>query len=261
MYSTHSIDSFGNCILQLRDTQSFDFIYTSIGSKKNEHRVSFHYPGTDLSLTTNATYQMVPQFIRDKDTTDKILIIIIDDFHNEELKRQNDCLLRDIQTIHPNIQFVIVNHILSLKSIENYLRIITDINRYYNLDPSHFMITNFICFKHPNQYQLDFENNIPPIIQHHLDTLQDGYYDNCFYQWYNYAYYTYNYIYCYKTFNLQRLITIQRIHTIIHTVIENDTLSHGNCDKITSHINTLSVSEQKKWDCFLNNSINIAELH
>jgi hypothetical protein len=260
MYNTNSLESLSDCLVSLYSETKYQYVYLSIGSKKNEERVSFNYPNTNLSLTTNAEYQMIPMFLRERETIDKVLIIIIDDFHNEGLKIHNTNLLLDIQSNHQNIEIVLVDHILTLNTIGLYLKRIADTNTRHKLDASRFMVTNFICFKRPNQKQLNFENDLPVTIQRCLNVLHEGYYDNCFYQWYNYAYYTYNYIYCYNKFNLQRLITIRRLFALINTVIENSILTEDNCNNITSYTKTLHISEQKKWDCFLNNSINIMEL-
>jgi len=259
MYKINTYDAFSDILVKLCSSVQYNYIYVSLGSKINEARVNFRYPSNDLNLKSNAEFQMIPKFIRQQPVSNKILSIIIDDFHDVELSYQHDATIHNITKTYKNITVITVDHLITQKSIVKYLTEILNCIFYYKINPTRFMITNFICFKQPIDTQLQFENELPVCIQTIMDTVHNGYYDICFYQWYNYTYYTYNYIYCYKKFSFQRLLSIQQINGIFKQILKYDYLNNANSESITKYVNTSHKNTKKKWELFLDNSIDFVE--
>lgn len=253
-------NTFREKLLELFSKNTYQYVYVSLGSKINEENVTFSYPISNLSLISNAEFQMVPMFIRQQPETNNILCIIIDDFHDKTLAQINKLILNKITQNHNNISILVLDDNILLTTFKYHLLLLLNTLLKYNISPTHFMFTNFICFKHPNQLQLNFESKLPEVIQKSFDTISDGYYQFCYYQWFNYAYYTYNYIYCYKNYNMQRLMSIQHLHSLIKSCIKNDYLNNTNCEIITNCAKTLNKQTDKKWELFVNNCINFVEV-
>ena len=228
MNKVSSLDIWREQLLSLFGKKTYHYVYVSLGSKINEENVTFSYPSSGITLNSNAEFQMIPMFIREQPKTNNILCVIIDDFHDNELAKTNNVLLEKI-------------------------------TRKHKICSTRFMFTNFICFKHPNQLQLGFESKLPEVIQRSFNSFLNGYYKTCYYQWFNYAYYTYNYIYCYHDYNMLRLMSIQNLHMLMKTCIKNDTLNSTNCEIITNYTKELNYSTKKKWESFLIYCINFVE--
>jgi len=260
MNTSSTVDTFRDKLLALLSKTTFHYVYVSLGSKINEETVEFNYPTSNLQLRSNAEFQMVPAFLREQPDTNNILSIIIDDFHDTRLTDTNHTFLRKMIQAHPNITYLIVDNNILLSTLKKYLSILLTILFQFKISPTRFMFTNFICFKHPNQLQLNFETKLPEAIQKSFNTINNGYYNTCYYQWFNYAYYTYNYIYCYKEYYIQRLMSIQQLHNLMKACLKNDNLNSINCELITNYTRCKPKSIIRKWDSFLNNCINFVEL-
>jgi len=246
-------------LLSLFEKKTYHYVYVSLGSKINEETVTFSYPSSGITLNSNAEFQMIPMFIREQPKTNNILCVIIDDFHNKELAEINNIFLDKITRKHKNISTLVLDHAISLTNFKDYLSILLNILMQYKICTTRFMFTNFICFKHPNSLQLRFESKLPEVIQRSFNSFHNGYYKTSYYQWFNYAYYTYNYIYCYHDYNIQRLMSIQNLHVLMKTCIKNDTLDSTNCEIITNYTKKLNNSSKKKWESFLTYCINFVE--
>ena len=182
MNKTNTQNRLKDILSNLFNNYNYSYLYISIGGKQNEERVNFTYPNNNLTLSSHAEFQMVPQFIR-REPEDKIIVVVIDDFHDEHLEKQTIDILNNCNKTHPNIVFVLVDHILTIESISIYLNAIID-SIEHKLQPEQLMIANFICFKQPSLKQSEFENNISIQIQKQIDVISSGKYSACFYQWY-----------------------------------------------------------------------------
>lgn len=259
MNKVSTIDAFREKLLTLLSKKTYHYVYVSLGSKINEDNVSFSYPATGITLNSNAEFQMIPMFIREQPKTNNILCIVIDDFHDKSLAKINKIFLEKIIHEHKNISTLILDYNILLTTFKAYLSLLLKILIQHKICATRFMFTNFICFKHPNQLQLNFESKLPEVIQMSFDSFVGGYYQTCYYQWFNYAYYTYNYIYCYRDYNIHRLMSIQNLHALMKTCINNNTLSNTNCEIITNYTKNTNNQTKKKWEMFLNNCINFVE--
>jgi hypothetical protein len=259
MNRVSTLDLWREQLVNIFSEKTYHYVYVSLGSKINEANVSFSYPSSGIVLNSNAEFQMIPMFIREQPETNNILCIIIDDFHDKNLAETNNIFLETIRQRHQNISTLVFNERVSLTGLKDYLTVLLNILMEHKICATRFMFTNFICFKHPNPMQLTFESKLPEVIHRSFDSFCGGYYKNCYYQWFNYAYYTYNYIYCYRDYNIQRLMSIQHLHMLMKTCIKNDTLDSTNCEIITNYTKNLNNSSKKKWEAFLNHCINFAE--
>jgi len=259
MNKVSNIDIWREKLSSIFEKKTYDYVYVSLGSKINEETVSFSYPSSGIVLNSNAEFQMVPMFLREQPITNNILCVVIDDFHNKELAKTNEIFMEKITRKHKNISILILNGSISLSNFKDQLSLLLNILSQHKICSTRFMFTNFICFKHPNELQLSFESKLPEVIQRSFDSFLEGYYKTSYYQWFNYAYYTYNYIYCYRDYNIHRLMSIQHLHVLMKTCIKNDTLTSTNCDIITNYTKKLNNSSKKKWETFLNHCINFAE--
>lgn len=254
MYETTTSIGLSELLFKLFNKTRYDFVYVSFGGKKNEDKVSFIYPNRGLMMDCNSEYQMVPKFIRKKSNNDKVLIIVIDDFHMVDLKKTNVSILGSIEKQHNKIQTILVDHTITLESIHKYVAAILECLSYHGIDNSQFILTNFICFKQPNVIQTTFEKNLPDIIQKLLDSTYVDY-QTCFYQWYGYAYYTYNYTYCYKQYNIHRLMSIRQLQTFMNKSLFVSCLATTNENVVATFINHFHKDSGKKWEKFIENSM------
>jgi hypothetical protein len=259
MNKVSSLDIWREQLLSLFGKKTYHYVYVSLGSKINEENVTFSYPSSGITLNSNAEFQMIPMFIREQPKTNNILCVIIDDFHDKELAKTNNVFLEKITRKHKNISTLVFDHAILLTNFKDHLSLLFDILVKHKICSTRFMFTNFICFKHPNPLQLGFESKLPEVIQRSFNSFLNGYYKTCYYQWFNYAYYTYNYIYCYHDYNMLRLMSIQNLHMLMKTCIKNDTLNSTNCEIITNYTKKLNHSTKKKWESFLIYCINFVE--
>ena len=259
MNKVSTFNTFREVLFQLFRENKYNYIYVSLGSKINEKTVLFHYPSSHLKLNSNAPYQMIPMFLRQQPETNKILCIIIDDFHDNELLEINNAFIDKTKNTYSNMSFITLDCIITIKSIQEYLTLIFDTLIYYKISPTRFMFTNFICFKSPNHLQIDFESKLIGTLEKIFNNANNGIYNICYYQWYNYSYYTYNYIYCYKNYSIHRLMFIQQLQHIMKNTIKNETLNNINCNIITNYIESCDDRIKSKWMLFFDNSINFVE--
>ncbi len=247
-----TIDQFRECIKSL--SINSQYVYTSFGSKINNDFVTTSFP-VNNTFYNNALYQMIPQFLRILSIEIPILIIIIDDFHDEELRNKNIKNIEKISEQYQNIDIIIINELTTSQQVNRIFHIILDhLVKYYILTTK-CLFSNFIRFRQPNNYEIIYETEIPKSIQRTLDEFSSGKYDKCFYQWYGYPYYTYNYMYCYKTYNIAYMMHSNTIHKLLRNILKNNQLCEYNSIIVNDSITTNIV--QKIWVKFTENSVNI----
>lgn len=177
----------------------YNNLYMSIGSKYNEDRVHFNRP-ICTHCPTNAKLQMIPEFLRNRDPSIRILVIIIDDFHDETVLSYHSRLLS--RHLDENIDVIIVNQKVDKLALEQSIQTVCRMATTLNIEPSHFMICNYVKFcNEPNREEAANEEMIPNVIYQILKH-QWPFYSSCFYEWFGYRFYTYNLIYRYEKFRL-----------------------------------------------------------
>lgn len=231
------------------------YVYCSLGSKQNEIISRFRYPKEDLQLNSNACYQIMPQFVRDNRM--KKLIIMIDNFTNEENYLENEIL---IEKLHENykMDFILFNYKLSCTNIDSFLDPILNCLEKYNIQNQHFMLANYICYRNTNSTNSDMEDKFRNLLQSYLNNHLKGYYIECYHQWYGYIYLTYNYIYNYKNYNVFMAMHIHHLLSACYKILDNNYLTRNQLSDISSSVlNNHLLSH--KWEKFLMNSKNIVE--
>lgn len=247
------IDQFQQHILSL--TKKYQYVYTSFGSKLNEPHVSVSYP-RHITFRCNALYQMIPEFLRILSVEIPILVIIIDDFNDKEHRIMNMEYLEKITDQFPNIDLVILDEHITISSVIPILNIILNYMVGLDITSTQCIFSNFIRFRQPNKPEMYIEQELPGIIQKTLDEFSSGIYDQCFYQWYGCSYFTYNYMYCYKTYNIGYMMYITTINTILMETLKNNTLSKYNKYMIDDSVKT-NNRQKKIWAEFTRYSIDL----
>jgi len=168
------------------ELDQYKYIYISVGSKINELFVEYEIDGKRLRRETNALYQICPNFLFDREVP--ILIICIDDFKNETNYSFNSIILQE--HLQSNMNCIFYDYDSTIDRFLDYF--IPKIN----VDPNHFMITNFVRFlNNPNMNEVISETTLPEMIYNSIKNTQ---YNNCFYQWLGYQPNLYNMIMNYK---------------------------------------------------------------
>jgi len=223
---------------------TYDYVYISLGSKMNESVTTFSYPIKDNEIVSNAEYQMIPAFIRLQPETNKILSLVIDDFHNSTLHKWNINSMKNTLKHHKNVQLVFFDQNITLSNITHIIQTITNVFKNI-VSPTHILVCNYICFKSSNLIELNFENQLPTKIQKAMG-LQ---YKDCFYQWFGYSFYTYNHIYHYNSYHLQKLMNFNYITSLLNKILKNKQLDIYNIETVDYELQRLNKYD-RKWSTF-----------
>lgn len=246
------VDSFNNYISTVSNT--YQSIYTSLGSKQNEICV-YTNSSTLPERVTNASHQMVPSFMRNITDGTRGLVIVIDDFHNHDSQAQNENLLTDLSTQFTWLDFIMVDAYLTKDILYSIIQSITNFANSTHILPNNYIIANFIRFRHPNATEQTLEMWIPDFIQPILDTLYNGKYNQSYYQWFGYSYYTYDYMYCYKTYKIAYMFYATTIYNILRESLITKCLNEYNMIYVQYYINIRDKRLHHIWDQFKANSI------
>jgi hypothetical protein len=176
--------------------KQYQYIYVSVGSKYNERDIVFRsstHPVANYK-NTNASYQMVPNFLQNKSLDTNVLIIIIDIFSEIVNNDFNISIMSSIIT--SNIDICMVSMDCCSKSfIDLCILLMTNVKT-QNIPVTRFMICNYIKFMNtPNDNENNAGKTVVKTITSVLDKDIFSIYKDCFYQWYGYKYYLYNCIY------------------------------------------------------------------
>lgn len=135
----------------LRNTQEYNFIYIALGAKIN-------IPGT------NAEYQMLPGFIRDKLTQrERVLVILIDDYE-KDYDDLNKHFLRQTQQLYNSLTIQIINSSNSItatnteemaQSVLQITKTSIDLLREKDVPLDRWMICNYISFKNLGSHNIE----------------------------------------------------------------------------------------------------------
>lgn len=196
--------------LDKTNKNDIEFFYLSIGSKLNEYYVDLKNNKTH----SNASYQMIPQFLRNPDESAKLKIIIIfDSFNKSDLKTNRDVLMKNSTFL---TKIFVVNMELRNENVHLFETFILNvINQFDFLDNKHFMICNFI--KHmnePNYQEKESENlveNKIPIL------LKNTKFENNYYVWFGYNLNLYNFVFNKKEFSnlMNHYYNIKKLETFL----------------------------------------------
>ena len=88
-----------------------------------------------------------------------------------------------------------------------------------------------------------------------LDTLYDGKYNKSYYQWFGYSYYTYDYMYCYKTYKIAYMFYATTIYNILNKSLITTCLNEYNMINVHYYLNGQDKHLRPIWEQFKTNSI------
>ena len=229
---TQNLNEFTQTLNGFCSKHNYSTFYMSIGSKQNEENTYFSYPDCirDQRVTTNAGNQMFPGYLRSFFKERRGLIVVIDDFRCSKSKAINSQLLNDIlQSSNRNIDIIMMNSLVNVSSLQEIIRATLTCLEYQHIDTLSYLFANFIRFRNlPNETEFHLEENIPTAIQNVLNREYEGKYKNCFYQWYGYTYYQYNYLYCYKTYHMLRMMRATQLLCLFKDNMNTSQLSPEN---------------------------------
>jgi hypothetical protein len=244
----------------LWDTHNHDLVYISFGGKYNESHITFNYPEniSQLKYVTNASYQLIPQFIRDRDTEHKILVIAVDNFSDLSTFEKNVTIINNVISRDENrIDVVLFDRECSHDDISGIVEFMAGqmVNR--EIKEAYCMISNYIKYRHPNLLEQEFEERVPEIIQRVLNQPPFHRYSACFYNWFGNSVYTYNIVYNYKKYLLYSYYS--HVFPILDRNMSGLHLSCMNMAAIHSALTQPNVSSNQKthFDNFLQNSVDI----
>jgi hypothetical protein len=201
----------------------FTSLYVSIGSKFNDPDVYFSETHGKKHVT-NARYQMYPRFLRGRPEEEKIGVIVVDDFRNKPLFKQNRQLLQ--QVAEENATIVLVDHCFTRATWSSFIAFITDTALTMAIPKQQFMICNFVRHANrPNAIEFRAEEMIPVVIQEVLDLPAYSMYRSCFYQWFGYRMYTYNFVYNYRRFQSASYTLQYELEQFIQTLLKTNSSS------------------------------------
>ena len=239
------IDSFESFETQLKTyilTHNCQYVYISLGSKYNETKVDFHYP--KKYTYTNSMYQMIPTFVRNMSYEKNVLVIVIDDFHDDILLSHNNKHLLNIIDEFKNIDIIMLDFLITLQNLPLLLgKIMNCISS--TISPEKCMICNFICFKRPNHQDIQLEDKLPPLIYNTLKSIHGGIYKKCYYQWCGYKYYTYHHVYNYETYHMVYMFHIKSLFYLFEHIIK-DPLDDYNKESLDIFMEK-KTQHSEKW--------------
>ena len=189
-----------------------DFFYMSIGSKLNEPIVNFK----NENIMSNASYQMIPQHLRNPHSEKIKIIIVLDSFSCKKNIKLNKTLLIENETSLTNI--FMVNYNINSENIHLFgLFIKSCIELYSFLNEKTFMICNFIKFMNePNLLEKESEKIVDAEI---VKVLRKTKFEDSYYVWFGYNNKLYNFIFNKKHFSnlMNHYANIKKLESYIQT--------------------------------------------
>ena len=227
--------------------KKYNKIYMSVGSKYNKTDVMFYSKNMPLAQmrSTNASYQMIPEFLRHSLLDTNILIIVVDIFNQGANFDYNKELL--LSTSTKNMDILMINMDCCDTKFVNMCTLILSNIKIQNISPSSFMICNFI--KHmnsPNENEYNAELTVVRSMLKVLNTYDFKWYLDCFYQWYGYKYYIFNFIYKHSisNYDLYFAKTVTDLNNEIYKssrmVVNN--IKNSKFDKMLANTYDITVS-------------------
>ncbi len=187
-------------IISKIDTENYDLVYISVGSKYNEQK--FTILGT--TITANSAYQVVPFFLIPRTSRKRVLCIAIDQFNESANDIQHT--LTDIKKYYKpedlsHIDLFLINtidarnninrnfnnnpdQIAQTQYIGNIIDTISEKLEMVNFDPKKYMVCNYVKFKNPIGIETNINNQMPIQIKNALTKHKYG---QCYYEWLGYS--------------------------------------------------------------------------
>jgi len=198
---------FKEYLLSLTKEKKYDTIYTSLGGKWNESDAFL----PNHTIPTNATYQMVPRFIRDL-SLNKTLVIVIDSFRNEDQIKQNRLILHRLITKAQSFDLILLNLEITTHSIGSIIESIIRFSNHNKIDRNRYMFCNYIRFAHPNEIERSLEERLPGALStYHCNTA----YSDGVYQWHGYHTQLYNTVYRFYKYNYLHLVYRSKLNALL----------------------------------------------
>jgi hypothetical protein len=192
--------------------ENIDFFYMSIGSKLNEPVVHLK----NEKNISNASYQMIPQCLRNPHNEKMKIVIIIDSFSCEKNIKLNKTILMENETSLTNI--FMVNYNINSQNVELFgLFIKTCADLYSFLNEKTFMICNFIKFMNePNLLEKESEKIVDAEI---IKILRKTKFEDSYYVWFGYNNKLYNFVFNKKQFGniMNYYPNIKKLESYIQT--------------------------------------------
>jgi hypothetical protein len=254
--ANNQIEQVKHCITGLFSKQTVDTFYLSMGGKLNELNVELAYPNK-ISISSNALYQMYPQYLRIHDP-DKIgLIIAIDLFPSDESQRQTANALERVNRMYnQNMDIIVLDQCINASFINGLMQTIIPLLSEHGIENTKCIFANYIRFRNPNSTEFQFEEIVPRATQSALDTECGGVYSRCLYQWYGYTYYQYHYIYCYKQYHLLRMMHAGALLRLLKESLDTAQLTSDNRHLISFHVEQPNHQKKRQmWEGFCNNTL------
>ncbi len=227
--------------------KKYNKIYMSVGSKYNQTDVMFYSKNMPLAQmrSTNASYQMIPEFLRHSLPDTNILIIMVDIFNQGANFDYNKELLLSKST--KNMDILMINmDCCDPKFVDMCTLILSNI-KIQNISPSSFMICNFIKYMNsPNDNEHNAELTVVRSILTVLNNTDFKWYLDCFYQWYGYKYELFNFIYKYSISNYDLYFTNtvtefnNEIHKLSRLIASN--IKYSKFNKMLANTYDLTLS-------------------
>lgn len=224
----------------------YTHIYVSIGGKFNESTIQFNYP-KNRHIRSNSIYQLVPEFLKNL-VDEHVLILILDDFTNDENRNINIRLLTPFSST--TLDIALFHTHISIKnqgtlSTDSLIESILDLAKKMEISPKNTMFCNYIVFYHPNQQEYNLEEAIQVQMQKIFDRPANVKFSDCFYQWHGATFYFYNLIYRYKKYATMRLVFTSELIHLCDSMNFNRHIDKNDVSKLIEDI-TLSDIHQKK---------------
>ena len=220
---TTGIGEFKN-VFEKYDLTVYDKIYISLGSKYNgSETITYSIANKNIHKKTNAEWQMIPEFIRVISKTKKTLVICIDRFENNNVKKENIDVISHI--INNGIYMIICDLDGTIHLFESIIDSVIRSAVKHTIPPEKLFIVNYIRFIYPNHTESYLEENVSKSL--HKQLLQTAYTD-CLYEWFGYQPNLYNIVYKYNAQSI--FIILSSIINTLHQNIEDGELSRENID-------------------------------
>ena len=220
-------------------TGAYDSAYISLGGKYNEPTVEFRNPAylVGHDFPSNTQYQMFPMFVRFPKKRDmRCLVIIVDNFDNEETREINQKLIDRATSQFGHLDVVLYDTTLHIRDIRPFTQSVVDWAFRHGITPEKCIFANYIRFRGCLSIETaQLELDIPRTIQNVLN--ESKVYAGCLYQWFGYQYYTYNLLYSYGKYDMSRHL---KVIMLFHECAEATQVVSGN----VSHLFMFDIARE-----------------
>ena len=299
--SSENINTFKSFLDIQWTSNKYDKMYVSFGSKWNAPVQPFEQNGSmqnvnTQNVNTNASYQMVPQYLRVRGTigltsytpktppftnntppftnntpplngpdntiqpslTKKHLVIVVDVFSNITILEENRRQLRNLADHYPDLDIIVLDCNLVKRTLKTILEYLTEKAATFDMADNQVMFCNYIRFSRPNALESKIEELVPTNIQLILNQCVGGKYQTGFYQWYGPTFYMYNLVYNYKLYNLLLMRHFPHLLQICQRTLSDMQVSNDNLFLVEMQLDDIfGHNKALIWTEFCKHSIDI----